>query len=525
MRRMWILSVLAGLLAPFAMAGTVLIEQNDLVPSGIRGVLIARYLEPGKPDLSQPLFGPRFRAPEAELLKSQIARGISGGFGGIMFENRDRGHSTLPKMLFPQMTYLEYDPILQKVGWDYGLANKIVIPGPLIGNSSTALTAGPNARSQMRAAMTVPLGPETAFLHYTSNSLYVYPEHRDHDARDLYPAIWPYTVNSQGSSGSDRLFMRALLMTLAGFSEKTRAALEERKLVAPTLQMIMRRNLAGVNSNVDYMSGVAQRSAYDGADLRPERMVAQAGARQPEQIPPMVRLDVEEEDFGPKGGLMQMEERLFTTPASIARIWRSYDWEREITLSAAGTEVPEGQDVQFFWRILRGNPQKISIEPLDERGTRARIRIQWHDDYPAPPLQAGKNGPRKTSRVDIGVFASNGSQIGAPSFLSVSFPTHQERQYGRGDDGEVRLQEVNYDSEEMERRYDPLLFWSAPWRDTFLYGDDGTFEGWLRRTAGGEEKIAPDGFNEQGVLVLYNMQRNQDGTVNLVRRGSSGAAP
>ena len=101
----------------------------------------------------------------------------------------------------------------------------------------------------------------------------------------------------------------------------------------------------------------------------------------------------------------------------------------------------------------------------------------------------------------------------------------QEADNGRGDDGEVRLLEVNYDSQEMERRYDPLLFWSAPWRDTFLYGDDGAFEGWLRRTAGGEEKIAPDGFNEQGVLVLYNMQRNQDGTVNLVRRGSSGAAP
>ena len=73
--------------------------------------------------------------------------------------------------------------------------------------------------------------PQLPLQQFDARRAYVYPEHRDHDADDdregghgdLFPANTPCVLISQGSSGSDQPFMRAVPWTLAALRVERRA--------------------------------------------------------------------------------------------------------------------------------------------------------------------------------------------------------------------------------------------------------------------------------------------------------------
>jgi hypothetical protein len=440
--------------------------------------LIGRHVAPG-PDRAAleglPILNPEARVAAGEVLQRLVVRGQAAGLAGVVYDNRDRAHSALDVRVFPQLTPVRYDRGLQEKGLDYGPAGAILFQAPVIGNSSTALTSGSAPRSLGRLAMTVRQGPWRAWQEYSSNHLYVYPSHRDHDEVDLFPTNWPYMVLSQGSSHSDLPFVEALLMTLGAFPPETRARLEAGRLVAPTLQMILRRTQAGVYSREAYLSGAAHPTVFSGDRLQPERMVAMAGAMAPRDIPPMVVLRVEEENFLARAGLADLSERLFDTPAAIARIWRGWEVEKEMVVSAEGTRDPNGRELEFVWVLLRGNPERVRITPLDPRGTRTQITFGWHDRRPIGPREN-----RLTDRIDIGVIAHNGTHDSAPAFVSVSFPSHERREFDTGSDGELRLMSVDYDAIGHSRTFDPVLHWSAPWQDVFAHDAHGRINGWTR---------------------------------------------
>jgi hypothetical protein len=452
-----------------------LLERDQLQSIGPLG-WIAPGLEPGAPDRDAALVDPNDTSPAASLLRRYQAQGVAGGFEDVIYDNRDRDHSKLPKAQFPSLSHLVYGPELRAEGLDYGLAGGIILPAIVIGNSSTALTRKPSQRSQARFAMTAAGGPERAFLTYSNNHVYVYPEHHDHDAADMFPANWPYMLVSQGSSYSDMPFVKALLMAMAAFSDETREFLKEERLVAPTLQMVFRRTQKGVYTRDQYLSPLAHPTVFQVADLAPERMVALAAALKPDDIPPMVRLDVETEDFSDAAGLAGLSERLFSTPSAIARLWRSDAFSRTMTVSAAKTQDPNGRAVGFDWVLLRGDPQKVRITPLNDDKSRVRISVDWHDDMRIAP-----NADRMSNRVDIGVFASNGVHDSAPGFVSISFPLNQSRLYQPVGDGSVmRLMSVDYTGKDRLRYFDPLLHWTADWRDEFAYDANGKMTGWTR---------------------------------------------
>jgi hypothetical protein len=441
---------------------------------------------PAIPDAA-PIVDPAADAPGLRLLRSLAARGRIAGFEGLLYDNRDRGHSRLSRALFPRMTHLRYDEALRAQNADYGLAGLIRHPAIVLGNSSTAFTRGDAPRSQSRFAMTSAVAAQASARLYFANHLYVYPEHRDYDAVDLFPANWPYHVISQGSSYSDRPFLEALAATMAAFPPDTRAAMAARGLVAPTLQMILRRNLAFVRTEAHYLSGPAHRPVLGAGALRPARMVAHANGLGPGDIPPLAELSVTRETFADAAGLAGMSERLFTTPAAIARVWRGFSGTQEMEVAAAAA-VPEGSPpARFTWVLLQGDPARVQIAPLDARGTRARITVHWHDAITLPG-RPGAEG-RRSARVDIGVFAhtpqADGSRgaPGAPSILSVSFPLHQLRDYGPQTGAGTRpsrLRSVDYDAQGRGARFDPVLHWSAPWRDAPVYDAAGAITGWQR---------------------------------------------
>jgi hypothetical protein len=89
-------------------------------------------------------------------------------------------------------------------------------------------------------------------------------------------------------------------------------------------------------------------------------------------------------------------------------------------VSAEATRDPNGRPLLFHWRVLRGDPERIKIVPVDETAATVELSIGWHERRPVhgrPELT--------TDRVDIAVFADNGRELSAPGFISVVFlPTN-----------------------------------------------------------------------------------------------------
>lgn len=471
----------APLLAPPAPLGPVVtLGPGDLFANPLTGRLTLASAALPAPATALPSLAPGDDSPAARYLRHLVVTGQAAGLAGVIYDNRDRGHSLLPPGLFPALTRTAYAPELQKQGADFGPAGAFRLPAITFGNSSTAITSGPAPRSLPRLLMTAPGGAWLAWADYSANALYLYPCHHDHDAWDMYPAAWPYLMVSQGSSGSDQPFLRAVAMILAAFPPETRARLESEGLVAAAVQMVFRRAQTGVTGPADYMSGAANPSVFSKAAINPQAMIALANSLVPQAIPPLVRLTVEQEDFKAQAGLLGGPEKLFDTPSAIARLWRGRAYTHQMVISTAGTADPNGRPLSFHWVLLRGDPARVTIAPLDAAGTSARITFTWQAPRPAPAgLAVAGPGPM-SARIDIGIFADNGATLSAPAFVSVSLPAQQIRSYEPGPDGAMRLAEVDYDGNARGTPYDPLLWWSAPWRDRFHYDASGALTGWTR---------------------------------------------
>ncbi len=499
-----------------AQNGTLLVKRA-LLMQGPGGRLLVRVRVP---ETSAAILGPGTQGAAQRLLRRMASEGRAAGNHGDLYENRDRGHSPLPQEKFPQLTHIEYDEELRAERLDYGLAGPVLFDAPLIGNSSTALKHGPFWRSQPRLALTQGQWLPRLYQNYIAGQMHVYPEHRDHDPEhgDLIPAATPFFVISQGSSYSDQPHVRALAMAFAALRPETKAFLRANQLLAPTVQMILRRSLAPVRAREDYRSGLAHPSVLPREQLNPARMVKLANALTPETVPPMVRLAVLSEteaaegvDFFGEG----LSERFFDTPVAIARVWRSFVARRSMVVSAEATRDPAGRSPQFHWRVLRGDPDRTRVEPLDARGLRARITVDWQPPRPVP-------GRRDilSNRVDIGVFATNGAFDSMPGLISILLPQHETRVYAPGPDGVPRI--VSRDLAVPEGGYaDPFLYPRAEWRDVYRRDDAGEITGWDREGPDGTTRfdaagrlITPDG----PVAVRHVIEREPETLPRLVLR-------
>lgn len=452
----------------------------------------------------------------SRLLNRRHAGGRAAGNHGDLYDNRDGGHSVLSKKVLPQMTHIEYGAEAQAAGVHYGIGTPFLFNAITIGNSSTAVSAGPLWRSQARLILTTPRLIANAYLQYTNDHVYVFPEHRDHDPEqgDVFPANTPYMIVSQGSSGSDGVFLHAVGAILAAFQPEVKAFLRSKHLVMPTVQMILRSGMRSVRTHQDYLSAKAHPSVFDGKGIDLWRMINRAQNMRAEQIPPRVQIAVVEEStprlgidmFGPAG----MDEKLFDTPGAVARIVRSTAHEKRMVLSTAGTADPNGHPLTFTWKVLRGDADRITISPRDDAASQVEIRVPWHRPRPVP-----HNPQLTTDRVDIAVFAHNGHHHSAPAFVSFYFPPNQARTY----DEAGRIVEIDYDSEELQKRYaDPVLFARRSWRDRYRHTEAGEITGWDRTSGGVTQRFTRHGARvvetdtngrpTRAEVICYEVRRN-----------------
>jgi hypothetical protein len=464
-------------------------------------------------------------------LQEWYVQAKASGLAGVLYDNRDRGHSALPQKLWPQLAVTDYAAEALAARVNYGLNTQILFDAVTIGNSSTALGGGPLWRSQPRLAMTSQDGAARLYQLYANDHLYVFPEHRDHDPAsqggkgDVLPANTPYLLISQGSSGSDRPFLGALAAILAAFTSDTRAFLRQHRSVAPTVQMVFRRGLKGVSDRESYMSGAAHPSVFRAEDIDLMHLIRIANGLAAEDVPPMPCLKVVRESHPrPRVGYHAdgLTEVLFDTPSAIARAWRSVAPTRIMTVSAEATRDPNGRPLRFHWRVLRGDPERITIAPVDETAATVELSIGWHERRPVPGRPE-----LTTDRVDIAVFADNGRELSAPGFVSIVFPADQQREYEELPEGTLRVTSVEYSSGERKTRYvDPLIFPRRDWRDHYAYGPKGNMLGWTREQAGrsteiftryGHRVLGRDsmGRPERAEEIAYPIRRGRNGTLSV----------
>ena len=446
-------------------------------------------LPPAKP--TNPTTG--LKGPGAALLNRLVREGRAAGGRGDFYDNRDNGHSNMPSATSFDMTRIEYGPEAVAADLSRGVKIPHLFGGPTIGNSSTAITSKPYWRSMSRRALTIAGGPDQLFRQYRRNQLYVYPEHKDHDPffGDLYPAQTPYMLITQGSSGSDRPMLIGLAMALSALKPEVKADLTARGLIAPTLQMLIRRSMEGIETDEDYLSPRAHPAVFDAQKLDFERLVAQANALDKDTVPPATALRVVKE-LRPTQRIEMFgdtyDERFFDTPHAVARIARGAYGQRMIGLSAAPTTDPNGRKLIFHWRVLTGGTEGVKITPLSDDGAEVEITFPWQTNLTAPG-----RGDMSTRRLDVMAVADNGAGLGAPAFVSVLFPARQVVEF----DGEKPVSIIYDAASRLDQYEDPALFPLRNWRDDYSYDADANLLGWTRTHGDGTIQR----FTRHGALV------------------------
>lgn len=508
--------------APPPAPGLVGLEQTALVREAITrwrsdaGMLESSFQ--AAPALRRrPARGPGDTSAAAGGLNRLVARGRAAGNFGDLYDNRDGDHSTLWRAAYPQLGFVEYDDAARAAGLHYGLNTRILFDAPTFGNSSTAIGQGPFWRSQARAALTSPDGVAALWRQYAANHVYVYPEHRDHDPDrgDLFPALTPYMLVSQGSSGSDRPVLNAVAAILAALRPDTKALLRAEGLIAPTVQMLLRRNLTTAPAEKDYLSATAWPSVIEAEMLDVDRMIAAANALTPGEVPPMARFAGVEETR-PALGLFAdgLSETLFDSPAAMARVARRAQGPWRYVLHAGEIADPNDRPISYHWRVLRGDPAHVRLIP-QQGGRAAALEIDWLAPYPAP-----SRPDLTTNRVDVALFVHNGAQYSAPALFSLAFSPKQTRVH----DAAGRVLSVDYADPAQARVYaDPMIFPARDWRDDFAYDAEGRLAGWTRT----RKSVAAD-YTRSGARVLrrdaegrpvcaeimrYPVERARDGTL------------
>ena len=436
------------------------------------------------------------------LLNNWHRAGTAAGNTGDLYDNRDSGHSPLNLREFPQLTPVVYGQVATPKNLHYGMQHALLFDATTFGNSSTSVS-GPLWRSNTRAMLCSATGPLELYGQYVGNHMYIYPEHRDYDPTetqtpatlpgdtlpgdtlpgvprgDLFPANTPYVITTQGSSGSDLPFLKAMLKTSAALRPRVKQQLRRSGTLMPTLQMLLRRNLRGINKDDDYLSGRAHPPVFSSQDLDVSRMVHMAHSIRSSVLPPMIQMQAAEEAAHQPGRDFfetSINEILFTTPCAIARIHRSTAHDYEIVIDASGSVDLFGKPLTWHWCVLQGHAERVSIKFLNSQESKARIIVGHHERFPVSSTSA-----LHSNRVDVGVFVHNGSYYSAPGFLSIFSLANEKRVY----DDRKRIQKIDYaDPATMKNYVDPILASEKRWRDVYSYDDHGRPTGWIRHRAG-----------------------------------------
>jgi len=169
-------------------------------------------------------------------------------------------------------------------------------------------------------------------------------------------------------------------------------------------------------------------------------------------------------------------------------IMRSLEQKRAFRFTAFAPPPGVTDTLHYRWEILQAVPGLVEITPLNPDNTSVEITLTH------PPAVPWKEEPddedsMPTSRVDIGVFAHNGTYASPPAILSFYYFANEAREY----DENGRLLKVDYASKAGEYA-DPVYTLPKRWVDVYQYDGAGVLLGWERQRGDTIESFTPDGF-------------------------------
>ena len=339
------------------------------------------------------------------VAKLKLANEGSGGNVGDLYMNRDHYHSpngreALDAFLatYPGLTNVTLDNEGRELGVDLDFPN-IIFPYPTFGNCSRARVGDAFWRSLPRSLMTTDAFRLKAMARlWLSNQTWVFPSNADTAPvgtnGDVFASVAPYWLTTAGRSWSDLYYLRAALEASRSMKSDTKQAAVEKGLLAPLIQVLIRKSLAGVTNEVDYLSAKAHPTALPASGLDMKRLKESAAALRPDAIPPLAVIAVNPR---PVAEAPVWPELTYATAFAWAYVLRAEEEERVFTLTAKGSE-------DFAFAVVH-----------DDLGA-ARLDRLSHDTA-LVTLDKRKMSP--TNRVDVAVFGRlKSTSWGAPSYIS-----------------------------------------------------------------------------------------------------------
>jgi hypothetical protein len=217
-------------------------------------------------------------------------------------------------------------------------------------------------------------------------------------------------------------------------------------------------------------------------------------------------------------------EKLADTAHVVARVWRGRAPTRTFVLSAADSSDVNGKPLTYRWVLLRGDPEAVQIMPrnkgIGKNNVEAEIVLKRPQRRPIAP-----GSVMESSRVDIGLFAENGTVASVPAFFTVVALEDEEHtenrvRYGVTTTIKVKDKKTGVERDETRRNYvDPRLSTPKNWTDTF--DAEG---GWIRTEGKKETAFTPEGWmitarDEmkrplKAVTVTYKQAAGKPGMIN-----------
>ncbi len=481
---------------PYEMKDDLLgvVEESDTAWDYDMGIFRTYFQFPQQQPATTNLYNGAGAKQVQEWLKAKTAAGSYG----ILYDNRDEGHSQADVKRFPGLAQVRYGEEAKQRGLQMAGA-RFLYNATVIGNSSLAMTEGPFWRCISRSLTTGTRQGALLFMQYSSNHLYVYPSHQDYLADkvgDAFSANSPYLVTSLGSSFSDKPFVHAFISTMAAMDPEVAKFLTQSGRIAPTLQMLLRSTQKHLASPDEYLTGKAHRVVLNPANVNAEAMVKLAHAMTTNTIPPLAYIRLEQMNPPPaRQGVdffdARSDELVVQTPALFSMVMRGPAEKRSLRFAAGAIPPGVTEKMEYKWVVLQGDPQWVEIKP--ETPDNSSVTITLTHPPMVPFVLEPSSDPEKpalmTSRVDVGVFVSNGTSWSPPAMVSFYYLPNEERIY----DKDGRLVKIDY-AKAAAVYADPILTLPKRWIDVYKYDAKGVMTGWDRTRGNLTEAFTADGF-------------------------------
>jgi len=334
------------------------------------------------------------------VARLKLATASAGGNVGDLYMNRDGGHSMLVVTNYPGITPVTLDGDGRQRGQDVAFPN-IRFPYPVFGNCSQALTEGPFWRSIPRALVTTEAMRLNMMTHfYLQNQIWVFPANVDYPPAgthgDVFASVTPYWFTSAGISWSDQPILCAALEASRSLRRDVKDEIVRRGMLAPTIQMLVRKSLRGVENEDDYRSAKAHPTAINGNSIDRARLNKSAASLTVSAIPPLAVLSVRANE--PTEAPL-WPELTYSTGFAWAYVLRAADRIRSFEVTAKGSQ-------EYAFAVVHDEQGAARLERLAPDSAR---------------LVIDRSLLSTTNRVDLAVFGRNpGTSWGAPSYVSVA---------------------------------------------------------------------------------------------------------